>query len=172
MTTLFLREAVEELPAFTVSLNGIALHRRVVEKSIACLQDFVRSPRFTQRDFFSDSGIHLLVSAVNAAGSIRDQSTCEPLANVLAESYEATLFDLKKAYDAVVVRRKDARDTSERWYGVRSVESSEVGEPSCRAGVRISDVVEVGRVEYLSESVPARDQPCSSAAICPQSPGK
>ena len=87
MTTLFLRDSVEELPAFTVSLNGIALSRRVVEKSTACIQDFVRSPRFTQRDFFSDNGSNLLVSAVNVAGSMRDQSTCEPWANVPPEGY-------------------------------------------------------------------------------------
>ena len=172
MTTLFLRDSVEELPAFTVSLNGTALHRRFVEKSIACIQDFVRSARFTQRDFFSDNGINLLVSAIHVDGSIRDQSTCEPWPNVLPEGYETTWVDLKKAYDAVVVRWKKARDTSERWYGVCSVDSSEVGEPSCRPGVRRSDVVEVGRVEYLSESVPARDQLCSSAAISPRSPGK
>ena len=78
MTILFLRDSVEELPVFTVSLDGIALNRRFVEKSIACIQDFVRSSRFTQRDLFSDNGISLLVSAVNIAGSIRDQSTCEP----------------------------------------------------------------------------------------------
>ena len=126
MTTLFLRDSVEELPAFTVNLNGIAVSRRLVEKSIACIRDFVRSPRFTQRDFFSDIGINLLVSAINAAGSMRDQSTCEPCANVLPDGYEATLVDLKKAYDFVVVRRKEARDTSERWFGVGSVESSEV----------------------------------------------
>ena len=41
MTTLFLRDAVEELPAFTLRLNGIALSRQLVEKSIACIQDFV-----------------------------------------------------------------------------------------------------------------------------------
>ena len=55
---------------------------------------------------------------------------------------------------------------------MRSVESSEVGEPSCRAGVRISNVVEVGQVEYLSGSVPARDQPCSSNTVSARSPGK
>ena len=120
MTTLFLRDSVEELPAFTVSLNGIALNRRVVERSIACVQSFVRSPRFTQRDFFSYNGINLLVCAIDAAGSIRDQSNCEPWANVLREGYEATLVDLRKAYDAVVVRRKEARDTSKRWFGVRA----------------------------------------------------
>ena len=147
MTTLFLRNSVEELPAFFVSLNGIALNRRVVERSNACVQSFVRSPRFTQRDFFSDNGINLLVSAIVAAGSIRDQSECELWANVLPEGYEATLVDLRKAYASVVVRRIEARETSERWFGVRSVESSEVGEPSCWAGVRISNVVEVGHVE-------------------------
>ena len=134
-------------PSSSLLLNGIATDRRVVEKSIACIQHFVKSPRFTQRDFFSDNGISLLVSAVNIAGSIRDQSTCEPWANVLPEGYEATLMDLRKAYDDVVVRRKEARDTSERCFGVRSIESSEVGEPSCWTGVRISDVVEVGWVE-------------------------
>ena len=103
---------------------------------------------------------------------MRDQSTCEPWANVLPDGYEATLVDLKKAYDVVVVRWKEARDTSERWFGVRSVELSEVGEPSCRAGVRISNVVEVGQVEYLSGSVPARDQPCGSTTVSPRSPGK
>ena len=161
-----------ELSVFTVSLNGIALNRRVVETSIACAQSFVRSPRFTQRDFFSDNGINLLVFAVNAAGSMRDQLTCELWANVLPEGYEATLVDLRKAYDAVVVRRKEARDPSERWFGVRSIESSGVGEPSCWTGVRISDVVEVGQVEYLSQSLPVRDQPCSSTTISPRSPGK
>ena len=114
MTNLFLRDSVEELPAFTVSLNGIALNRRVVERSIACVQSFVRSTRFTQPDFFSDNGINLLVSAIDPASSIRDQSNCEPWVNVLPEGYEATLVDLRKAYDAVVVRRKEARDTSER----------------------------------------------------------
>ena len=147
MTTLFLGDSVEELPAITVSLDGVALNRRLVETSIACVQSFARSPRFTQRNFFSDNGINLLVPAVNAAGSVRDKSTCEPCANVLPEGYEATLVDLKKAYDAVVVRQKDARDTSERCFGLRSIESSEVGEPSCWTGVRIRDVVEVGRVE-------------------------
>ena len=172
MTTLFLRDSVEELPAFTVSLSGIALSRRLVEKSFACIQDFVRSLRFTQRDSFSDNGINLLVSAIDAAGSMRDQSTCEPWANVLPDSYEATLVDLKKAYDVVVVRRKEAQDTSERWFGVRSVESSEVGEPYCRAGVRISNVVEVVQVEYLSGYVPARNQPCGGTTVSPRSLGK
>ena len=155
-----------------MTLNGFALSRRVVEQSIACVQSFVRSPRFTQRDFFSDNGIILLLFAVNAAGSMREHSTYELWVNVLPEGYEATLVDLRKAIDAVVVRRKEARDTSERSFEVRSVESSEVGEPTYRAGVRISNVVEVGHVEFLFGSVPARDQLCSSTTLSPRSPWK
>ena len=102
MTTLFLRDSVEELPAFTVSLDGVALNRRLVEASIACVQNFVRSPHFTQRDFFSDNGIFLLVSAFNAAGPIHDKSPYEPWANVLPEVCEATVVDLKEKNDAVV----------------------------------------------------------------------
>ena len=67
--------------------------------------------------------------------SVCDQSTSEPWANVLPEGNEAALKDLRKAYDVVNFRQKEARDTSERWFGVRNVESSEVGEPSCRTGV-------------------------------------
>ena len=172
MATLFLRGSVEELPAFTVSLDGVALNRRVVETLIACVQSFVRSPCFTQRDFFNDLGMTLLVSAVNAAGSLRDESTCVPWANVLPEGFESTLVDLQ-AYDAVAVRQNDARDTSERWFGVRSVESSEVGEPSCWTALRISEVVEVGQVEYLSDSVFAQDQPCSrGTTLSPRNPRK
>ena len=98
-----------------------------MEKSFAGIQGFFRSHRFSQRNFFSDNGISLIVSAVKNAGSIREKSSCEPWESVLTEGYEATSVDLRKAYDAVVVKRKEARDTSERWFGVRSVESSEVG---------------------------------------------
>ena len=171
LTSLYLRDSVEELPVFTVSLDGITLNRQVVEKLIACIQSFVWSPRVTQRDFFSNNGMCLLLSAVISAGLIREQSTCEPWEKVLPEGYEATLVDLGKAYDAVVVRRKEVRETSERLFGVRSVESSEVGESFCRTGDRISDAIEVEKVEYLSESVLAQDQPCSSTTISPRSPG-
>ena len=38
--------------------------------------------------------------------------------------------------------------------------------------VRISNVVEVGQVEYLSGCVPARDRPGSSTTVSPRNPGK
>ena len=69
-----------------------------------------------------------------------------------------------------MVRRKDDRDTSERWFGVGSVASSAVGESSCQPAVRISNVVEVGQVEYLPQSVSAAQVPSTSFAV--KNPGK
>ena len=56
----------------------------------------------------------MLLSAVNVAGSVCEDSVYDPLAVTSAEGYAAVVSDLKRAYDIVVVRRKDARDTSER----------------------------------------------------------
>ena len=114
----------------------------------------------------------MLSSAVTAAATVCEESSYEPWSNMLPEKYEATVVDLKKAYDAVVVRRKNARDNSETLFGMRSVESSQVGEPSCWTGVRISDVVKVGQVEYLCESILAPNQTCSRTKVPPRSPGK
>ena len=173
MTTVFLRDSVGKLPTFSVRLDGVVLNRRLVEASIAIVHSFVRSPRFTQRDFFSDIGIGLHVSTINAAETIREEMIYDPWANVLHEGYEATVVDLEREFDAVVARRDDARDTSERWFGVRTVELCEVGEPFCLTGVRTSDVVEAGQVEDLSESTHIPDQPFSSStSVPPRSPGK
>ena len=46
---------------------------------------------------------------------------------MLPERHDAVVQDLKRIFDVVVVRRKDARDTSERWFSVSSIESSDIG---------------------------------------------
>ena len=112
----------------------------------------------------------MLLSAVNVAGSVCEDSVYDPWAVISPEGNAAVVSDLKRAYDVVVVRRKDARDTSERWFGVTSVASSVVGESSGQQAVRISNVVEVGQVECLPQSVSAIQVPCTSFAI--KSPGK
>ena len=65
---------------------------------------------------------------------------------------------------------KDARDTSERRFGVASVESPVVGESSAQQAVRISNVVEVGQVEFTPECVSIMQVPSTSFSI--KSPGK
>ena len=112
----------------------------------------------------------MLLSAVNVAGSVCEDSVYDPWAVIPPEGYAAVVADLKRAYVVVVVRRKDARDTSKRWFGVASVASSAVGETSGPQGVRISNIVEVGQVEYLSQSVSAIQVPSTSFTV--KSPGK
>ena len=112
----------------------------------------------------------MLLSAVNVADSVCEDSVFDPWTVISPEGYAAVVADLKRAYDVVVVRRKDARDTSERWFGVASVASSVVGEPSGQQVVRISNVAEVGRLECLPHSVSSVPVPSTSFGI--KGPGK
>ena len=112
----------------------------------------------------------MLLGTVNIAGSVCEASVYDPWKIILHEGYAAVVVDLKRDYDVVVIRRKDARDTSERWFGVASVEWSFVGESSIQQGVRISNIVEVGEVEYLPQSVSIPHIPSSSSHVT--SPGK
>ena len=170
MTALFQRGPAEEIPRFQLNPDRVTIDHRSTESAICCVQSFVRDPLFTQRDFFTDNGISMLLSAVNVAGSVCEDSVYDPWAVISPEGYAAVVSDLKKAYDVVVVGRKDAQDTSERWFGVASVASSLVGESSGQQAVRISNVVEVDQVEYLPQSVSTIQVPSTSFAI--KSPGK
>ena len=170
MTALFQRDPAEEIPRFHLNLDRVTLDQRSIDSAICCVQSFVRDPLFTQRDFFKDNGISMLLSAVNVAGSVCEDSMYDPWPVISPEVYAAVVADLKMAYDVVVVRRKEARDTCERWFGVDSVAFSAVGESSGLQGVQISNIVEVGRVEYLPQSVFAIQVPSTSFAV--KSPGK
>ena len=83
----------------------------------------------------------MLLSAVNIAVSVCEDSVYDPGNLILPEGYGVVVDDLKKAYDVVVARQKNARDTSERWFGVASVESSVVRESSGQQGVFESPIL-------------------------------
>ena len=114
MTALFQRGPAEEIPGFRLNLDRVNIDRRSIDSVICCAQSVVRDPLFTQRDFFTDNGISMMLSAVNVAGSVCEDSVYDPWAVISPEGYAAVVADLERAYDVVVVRRKDARDTSER----------------------------------------------------------
>ena len=61
-------------PIFTVSLNGVAIDQEKVKAAVACVQDFVRHPVFTQRNFIAQTGISMLNTAVAAADGVRHSS--------------------------------------------------------------------------------------------------
>ena len=53
----------------------------------------------------------------------------------------------------MIARLKTCKDSSELWFGVTAVESSIVNESAAGTGVRVPNVVEERRVEYVSDTV-------------------
>ena len=53
---------------------------------MACVQDFVRHPLFTQRSFFSETGISVLNTAVTAADAARNSSRVYPWGGIDVEA--------------------------------------------------------------------------------------
>ena len=136
--------------------------------AVACVLDFVRHSLFTQRIFFSETGISALNTAIAAANAVRHSFGFDPCGAIRVEA-GSVLADLRSCREKDVLRRKAVKDTRERWIGSETVASSTVGEASPRTTVRISHFVEVGDVQYIEEHIKL-GLPCCSQSV--SSPGK
>ena len=143
------RDPPELHPIFTVSLNGVAIDHEKVKAAVACVKDFVRHSLFTQRSFFSETGISVLNTAVTAADAVRNSARFDPWGVIDVEA-GPVIADLKSCHEKVMSQRKAVKDTRERWFSAETVASSAVGESAPRTTVRISDVVEVEDVQYVA----------------------
>ena len=94
MTALFQRGPAE-IPRFQINLDRVTIDRRANDSAVCCVQGFVRDPLFSQRDFFTDNGISMLLSAVNVAGSVCEDSVYDPWAVICPEGYAAVVSDLR-----------------------------------------------------------------------------
>ena len=110
----------------------------------------------------------MLSEAVAIADSITSSPVYAPWSVVASASASQVISDLCACWDRVVLRRCSARDTSERWYHGGTPRS----ETASRPGVRISDVVEEGRVEYVPVGPPALGSPGPSKIRSPSSKRK
>ena len=155
-------------PVFTVSLDGVAVDHEKVKGAVACVQDFVfvRHPLFTQRSSFSETGISMLNTDVTAADAVRNSDRFDSWGAIDVEA-GPVVADVKSCHEKVLSQRKAVKDTRERWFSAETVASSAVGESAPRTTVRISDVVEVGDVQYVAEHEKLRLLCCSRS-----SPGK
>ena len=97
----------------------------------------------------------MLSESVAIADSITSSPFYAPWSVVASASANQVIADMCTCWDGVVLRRCSAKDTSERWYHGGTPRS----ETASRPGVRISDVVEEGRVEYVPVAPPALDPP-------------
>ena len=106
-------------PVFTVSLNGVSIDHVQVKAAVACVQDFVRHPLFTQRSFFSETGISMLNTAVTAADAVQNKARFDPWGEIGVEA-GPVIADLKSCPEKIVSRRKAVKDTRERWFWCRN----------------------------------------------------
>ena len=169
LTTLALRWPLPSGEKFTVSLDRVAIPENIVRGVLLCVQDFVRDPVFTQRSFFSETGVEMLSEAAAIADSITSSSVYVPWSTVESESSARICADLKASFEKAIERRRVVKDTSEQWYRLGAIRPSS-GESSSQCGVRISTVVEEGQVDYVPVAAPSRK--VSSHSRRPSSPGK
>ena len=101
----------------------------------------------------------MLSESVAIADSITSSPVYAPWSVVAFASASQVLVDMCACWDRVVLRGRSAKDTSERWYHGGTPRS----ETASRPGVRISDVVEEGRVEYV---------PAAPSALGPPGPSR
>ena len=163
-----IRGSSTQCEAFTISLDRVAINKEEVRGVLLCVQDFVRSPHFTQRSFFLETSLSMLSESVAIADSITSSPVFAPWSVVASASASQVISDLCACWDRVVLRRRSAKDTSERWYNGGTPRS----ETASRPGVRILDVVEEGCVEYVPVGPPALGSPGPSKIRSPSSKRK
>ena len=102
----------------------------------------------------------MLSESVAIADSITSSPVYAPWSVVASASVNQVIADMCVCWDRVVLRCRSAKDTSERWYhgGTPRIETASRPRP----GVRISDVVEEGRVVYVPVAPPALGPPGAS----------
>ena len=97
-------------PVFTMSLNGVAISHEEVRGAVACVQDFVRHRLFRQRNFFSETGISMLNTAVTGADAVRNSAKFDPWGAISVEA-GPVIADLKSCREKIESRRKAVKDT-------------------------------------------------------------
>ena len=150
LTTLVIRGPPTQGEKFTTSLDRVSIKEEEVRGVLFCVQDIVRSPHFTQRHFFSLSGLTILYESTAIADSITSSLVYAAWSVVEPASASQVITDLCACWDRVMLSRRTAKNTSERWYHDGTFRSGTTSKP----GVRISDVV-----EYVPVAPPALGPP-------------
>ena len=97
-------------PVFTVLLDGVAIDHEKVKGAVACVQDFVCHPSFTQRNFFSETGIGMLNIAVTAADAVRNSARFDACGAIDVEA-GPVIIDLKSCRGKILSQRKAIKNT-------------------------------------------------------------
>ena len=154
LTALIVRGPVTCGGRFVINLDWVMICEDEVHSTIFCVQDFIRSPHFTQRSFFSDLGIAMLTESAAISDRITHSAVFEPWSYVETTSRFQVVADVCGCVSEAPNRRRMLKDSQEQWYAVGGIRPSSEDSTS-RSGVRISNVVEEGRVEYVPVRAPS-----------------
>ena len=78
LTALVVSAPSELHSVFTVSLNGVPINHEKLNWAVGYVQEIVRHRLFTQKNFFSETGISMIETAVAAADSVQHRSVIDP----------------------------------------------------------------------------------------------
>ena len=154
LTALIVRGLVTCGGRFIINLDRVMICEDEVHSAILCVQDFIRSPHFTQRNFFPESGIAILAESASISDRITHSAIFEPWNHVETTSRSQVVVDGCGCVNEALDRRRVVKDSQEKWYAVGGIKPSSEDSTS-QSGVRISNVVEEGRVEYVRVRVPS-----------------
>ena len=143
---------------FIINLDRVMICKDEVQSAIFCVQDFVRSPHFTQRSFFSDSGIAMLTESGAISDRITHSAAFKEWSPVETKSRYQVVADVCGCVSEALDRRRMLKDSQEQWYAVGGIRPSSEDSTS-RSCVRISNIVEEGRVEYIHVRAPSASVP-------------
>ena len=153
-TALIMRAPLTCGGRFIINLDRLMICEDEVQSAILCVQDFVRSPHFTQRNFFSDSGIAMLAESAAISDWITHSAVFEKWGHVETTSCSQVVADVCGCLNKALDRRRLVKDSQEEWYAVGGIRPSSEDSTS-RSSVRFSNIVEEGRVEYVPVRVPS-----------------
>ena len=142
-----------------------------VRGAVLCVQDFVRIPHFTQRNFFSDSGVTILAESAAICDSITNSAVFGPWSHVETASRSQVVAEVCASVNQAVDRRRAVKASQEQWYALGGLRPSSEDSAS-RSGVRIANIMEEGGVEFLPVRAPSVSVPGPSNLRVPSGKSK
>ena len=158
MAGLYVRGPVTFGEKVVINLDRVIIHEDEVRGALLCVQDFVRIPHFTHRNFFLDSGVNMLAESAAICDRITNSAAFEPWSHVKTTSRSQVVAEVYACVNQAVDRRRAVKDSQEQRYAVGGIRPSSEDSAS-RSGVRISNIVEQGRVEYVPVRAPSVSVP-------------
>ena len=133
---------------FIIHLEHVMICEDKMRGALLCVQDFVRSPRFTHRKIFCDAGSAMLAESAAICDSITSSAVFEPCSHVETTSCSQIVAEVCAFANQAVDRRWAVKGSQGQWYAVGGIRPSSEDSAS-RSGVKITNILEERRVEYV-----------------------